>query len=259
MERSFTLSHGELEIPCKVYEPDHCTPRRCVIGVHGFCGHKDSDVLQTISEEMGLFGAATVRFDFPAHGDSAMTDRDLTLRNCEMALLTVAQWVQEQYPDIPKCLFATGFGAFITVQCLDGLPVILGDVRLVMQTPDFRMADSLLRMKNLTMDAFRKMGRVSVGRVSDRKIEVSFRFYEELRMAITYADFEMPMLLIHGECDEVVPLEDVAHFRRINEASKLVIIPGADHQFRGDGQWDMVVDLTRDWFEYEQVLLCDYE
>jgi len=37
-----------------------------------------------------------------------------------------------------------------------------------------------------------------------------------------------------------------------------VVIPGADDQLRGGGQWDMVVDLTRDWFECEQVLLCDW-
>lgn len=260
MERSFTVPQGEYELPMKVSEPDFGSVRRCIIGVHGFCGHKDSEVFEILSEEMGLFGAATVRFDLPCHGDSPMTERDLTLNNCELALLTAAQWSQEQYPDVPKCIFATGFGAFITVLCLDGLQTILGeDFRLVMQTPDFRMADSLLSMKNLTEEDFLKMGRVLVGRPADRKVEVGFRFYEQLKMATTYADFGMPMLLIHGECDEVVRLEDVKHFARLNELAKLVVIPGADHQFRGEGQWEMVVDLTRDWFEFQQVTLCDYE
>lgn len=259
MERSFTVPLGEFAIPMKVSEPDFGPVTRCIIGVHGFCGHKDSAVLQSISEEMGLFGAATVRFDLPCHGENPMTERDLSLLHCEMVLLTAAQWAADTYPDVPKCIFATGFGAFLTVQCLEGLQSILGDFRLVLQTPDFRMADSLLAMKNLTEPAFRKMGRVSVGRVGDRKIEVPFSFYEQMKLATVYADYEMPMLLVHGECDEVVRLEDVVSFRRINELSRLVIIPGADHQFRGEGQWDMVVDLTRDWFEFQQVTLCDCE
>ena len=54
------------------------------------------------------------------------------------------------------------------------------------------------------------------------------------------------------------PIEDMFNFRRINEGCKLVVIPGADHQFKAPGVWDMVVDLTRDWFEWEQVLLCDW-
>ena len=49
------------------------------------------------------------------------------------------------------------------------------------------------------------------------------------------------------------------NFRRINEGCKLVVIPEADHQFTNPGAWDMVVDLTRDWFEFEQVLVTDWE
>lgn len=259
MERSFTVPQGEFDLPMKVTEPDFGPVTRCVIGVHGFCGHKDSQVLRSISEEMGLFGAATVCFDLPCHGENPMTERELSLDNCHAALLTAARWAQEQYPDAPKCLFATGFGAFITVHCLDALGFILGDVRLVMQTPDFRMAESLLAMQDMTEPALRKTGRISMGVPGGRQIEVTYGFYEELRSATTYADFEMPMLLLHGECDEVVRLEDVVRFRRLNDLARLVIIPGADHQFRGEGQWDMVVDLTRDWFEFQQVTLCDCE
>lgn len=259
MEKLLSLPMGEFEIPVKVTEPDFGEITRCIVGVHGFCGHKDSPVLRSISEEMGIFGTACVSFDFPCHGDNPMTERDLSLLNCEMALLTVVQWAAETYPHTEKCLFATGFGAFITVQCLEGLQAEMGDLRLVLQTPDFQMAKSLLAMKSLTEESFRKKGRVTVGRIGDRKIEVPFSFYEQMRHATAYADFEMPMLLIHGECDEVVPLEDVRHFRRINELSRLVIIPEADHQFRGEGQWDMVVDLTRDWFETHRILLCDWE
>ncbi len=259
MEKVFAIPQGEFDLPMKVTEPNFGTVRRCILGIHGFCGHKDSLVLQSISEEMGMFGAATVCFDLPCHGESPMTERELSLDNCHAAILTAARWAAENYPDVPKCIFATGFGAFLTVHCLDALRIILGDVRLVMQTPDFRMSESFLALKGLTEPQFRKMGRVTTGRPGDRKMEITYGFYEELRSAITYAEYDMPMLLIHGECDEAVPLEDVVRFRRINEQARLVIIPGADHQFRGAGQWDMVVDLTRDWFEFQQVTLCDCE
>ena len=259
MEKTFTIPQGEFELPMIVHEPDFGPANRCIIGVHGICGHKRSQVLESLSEEMGMFGAVTVCFDLPCHGESPMTERELSLDNCHAAILTAARWAQEHYPDVPKCVFATGFGAFLTVHCLDALQIILGDLRLVLQSPDFRMAQSLLNLKGLTEPALRKMGRVMVGRPADRKIELTYSFYEELRGAMTYAEYEMPMLLIHGECDEAIPAEDVVRFRRINEEAKLVVIPGADHQFRGAGQWDMVVDLTRDWFEFQQVLVTDWE
>ena len=54
-------------------------------------------------------------------------------------------------------------------------------------------------------------------------------------------------------------MDHIQNFRRINDGSKLVIIPGATHQFLEEGAWDMVLDLTRDWFEYRQVLLTDWD
>ena len=257
METFFAVPQGEFMLPMRLTEPDFGTPARCILGVHGFCGHKASDVLASVSEEMSLFGSAMVCFDLPCHGESPMTERDLSVESCRQTILTAARWAKEHYPELPMCLLATGMGAFLTVLCLDELRGILGDVRMVLQSPDFRMAQSLLSIKHLTEEQFRRMGRVVCGRPADRKMEISYSFYEQLKNAVAYADFDMPMLLIHGECDEAVPLEDVVRFRRINDRAELVIVPGADHQFRGEGQWDMVVDLTRDWFEFQQVTLCD--
>lgn len=259
MERSFILEANHLQIPCILSEPDYGTVRRCIIGVHGFCGSKDSKVLVDIAEEMGLFGGATVRFDFPAHGDSPVTDWELSLERCTDTLLAVAQWAREYYPDVDMGIFATGFGAFVTLVALDDLREILEQMKLVLQTPDLHMAQTLLNMTQMTEEAFHKAGRVTIGATMKRAVEVPYSFYQELLGNMVYYNYGMPMLLLHGELDEVVPLHYLEPFHRFNDLSKLVVIPGADHQFRGEGQWDMVVDLTRDWFEHEQVLLCDWE
>ncbi len=259
MEKTFTLDRNGLRIPCALTEPEHTGVKRCIIGVHGFCGSKDSKILADIAEEMYLFGAATVRFDFPAHGDSPVTDWELSLEKCAVTLKTVAQWARETYPDADMGIFATGFGAFVTLVALEDLEWILDRVKLVLQTPDVQMAASLLNMAKMTAEELHAAGRVVIGKTMKRSVEVPYSFYQDLHSNVVYTPYSMPMLLLHGELDDVVPLEHVANFHRINEQSKLVIIPGADHQFRGQGQWDMVVDLTRDWFEYEQILLCDWE
>lgn len=256
MERSFILKANGLQIPCISTEPDYGEVRRCIIGVHGFCGSKESPVLVDIAEEMGIFGAATVRFDFPAHGDSPVTDWGLSLENCTDSLTAVARWVKQTYPDTEVGIFATGFGAFVTLVALEDLKELLEQVKLVLQTPDLHMARSLLKMANMTAEQLHKAGRVTIGKMRKRPVEVPYSFYEDLRRNVLNTCY-LPMLLLHGELDEVVPMENVLNFRRVNEYARMVVIPGADHQFRGDGQWDMVVDLTRDWFEHEQVLLCD--
>lgn len=258
MERRFVLRENGLRIPCVLEEPEACSVRRCIIGVHGFCGSKDSKILEDIAEEMGLFGAATLRFDFPAHGDSPVTDWELSLKGCQETLETVVRWAKKAYPFVDMGIFATGFGAFVTLVALDDLRLIKEDLKLVLQTPDLSMSHTLLHMISMTEEAFQKAGRVVIGATAKRAVEVPYSFYEELQGQMVYYNHEMPMLLLHGERDELIPLSYLEPFRRFNPQSKLVVIPGADHQFRGEGQWDMVVDLTRDWLECEQVLLCDW-
>ena len=259
MERKFILRENGYQIPCVLNEPEDCSVRRCVIGIHGFCGSKESKILEDIAEEMGLFGAATLRFDFPAHGDSPVTDWELSLKRCQETLEAVVRWAHKAYPYVDMCLFATGFGAFVTLVTLDDLRQIQEHIKLVLQTPDLSMAHTLLHMINMTEAAFHKAGRVILGTTTKRAVEVPYSFYEELQSQMVYYNHDMPMLLLHGERDDLIPLSYLEPFRRFNPQSKLVVIPGADHQFRGEGQWDMVVDLTRDWFECEQVLLCDWE
>lgn len=66
------------------------------------------------------------------------------------------------------------------------------------------------------------------------------------------------MLILQGETDDYINPGDIQQFHRINEGSKLVTVPGTSHRFLEEGAWDMVLDYTRDWFEYEQVLLSDW-
>ena len=256
MERYFSLSEGPLRIPCRIYEPDFGAPRFCILGVHGFGAGKDTQVLTALSEEMGIFGAATVCFDFPAHGDNPLQSDALTLDNCVETLLYTARWAHNRYPGMDFCVFASGFGAYVTLIALERLEELVGKVKLVLQTPNLRMSDTVLAMTGLTAEDFKARGSITLN--AARKFEVTYDFYKQLRENVALATYDGPMLLLHGERDEYLPMEDMLSFRRINDHCKLVVIPGADHQFLAPGAWDMVVDLTRDWFEFEQVLLCDW-
>ena len=256
MERYFMLSQGPLRIPCKIYEPDFGAPRRCILGIHGFGAGKDAQILTALSEEMGMFGASTVCFDFPAHGENPLQSEALTLDNCVETLLYAAQWAHNRYPDIDFCVFASGFGAYVTLVALEQLEELVGKVKLVLQTPNLRMSDTLLGMVRMTAQQLKEAGRVTLN--AERKFYVTYEFYKQVREHTALTTYDSPMLLLHGELDEYLPLGDMLNFRRINEDCKLVVIPGADHQFLMPGAWDMVVDLTRDWFEFEQVLLCDW-
>lgn len=258
MERSFILPHGELQIPCTLTMPASGQVCRVVLGVHGLGGSM-TDAIQTgIAEEMALFSSAAVRFDLPAHGSNPESDRTLSLKNCREALLAVARWIRAEFPDVEDlCIFATGFGAYVTLTVCEELTQMPGRVKLVVQTPSVAMHATILSMIRKTRETLWAIDQVTLP--APRPLEVTYGFYEELYSHIVLAPQPIPMLILHGEEDDYIRMEDIQNFRRINERSKLVIIPGASHQFLEEGAWDMVLDLTRDWFSFEQVLLCDWE
>lgn len=258
MEKEFLLSAGELKIPCKLCAPDHGQIRRVVLGVHGFGGSANDEIQTGIAEEMEMFYSATLRFDFPAHGESPMDSSAFTLRGCLDTLYAAARHAKEQYPDVEDlCIFATGFGAYVTLLSLQDLLELPGRVKLVVQTPSLLMHETLLAMKGITQPTFRAMGKITFQ--AERPFDVTYSFYEELLQNIPLETYPIPMLILHGEEDAFIPMEHILHLRRINERAKLVIIPGTSHRFQEDGAWDMVLDLTRDWFAFEQVLVTDWE
>lgn len=258
MEKTILLSQGELKIPCRLTVPETGGIQRLVLSVHGFGGSAMDQIQTGIAEEMEMFYCATVRFDFPAHGESPMDSDYLTLPNCVDSLLAVARWAKSQFPEVADlCIFATGFGAYVTLVALEELLALGGNVRLVVQTPSVRMHRTVLAMKGLTEPTFRALDRVTIR--AERPFDVTYSFYKQLRDNDVMATQPIPMLILHGEEDDYIPMEDILNFRRINEEAKLVIIPGTSHRFLEDGAWDMVLDLTRDWFEFQQVLCCDWE
>ena len=255
MEKFFTISNGGRNTPCILREPDTGRPRRVVIGVHGIGGCKEDPIQESIAEEMELFGAAVLRFDLPAHGENE--EEILSLHGCVDTLLDVADYAAERYPDLKDlCIFATGFGAYVTLTALHDLIELPFQVKLAIQTPSLRMDQTVLnftRVSPVTLEAMEMV----LFKTSRRSIGFFYSFYEECRDNPAFAAYPIPMLILHGQYDDYVPMSDIQLLRDLNDHSKLVIIPGASHQFLEPGAWDMVLDLTRDWFEFERVLLSE--
>lgn len=258
MEKTTLLTHGDLHVPCKVYEPGFDTVEQVIIGVHGFSGDKDSSLLRAVAEEMFFYKTAMITFDFPGHGESTMLPQDMTLRSCRDSLEAAADYARELFPQVRSFgIFASGFGAYVALLEMDNLKEKLGRVKTVLRSPSVRMSDSLLTMSRRSEEDFLKLGRVDCGH--GRRMEVPYSFYEDLRSHNAMADYDMPIMVLHGELDDVVKMEDIEYFRLLNSKSRLVVLPDASHHLDRDMDMDMIVDLTRDWYLCEEVLLCEFK
>ena len=256
MDYSTILECGDLRIPVLTYEPEYSDHSRVLIGIHGFGGDMHSTVIEAVAEEMGFYNTAAIAFDFPAHGESPMEDRQFSLDTCQRSLLQVVDFARERWPQAKEfCVLASSFGAYIALLAIDGLRERMGRFKMVLRCPAVRMNKTFLKMARTDEAGLLKKGRILCG--YERKLELGYSFFEQLEYNNAVADHDMPMLILQGDQDELIDLDDIEFFRLLNGKSRLVMIPGATHRFNHEGELDMIIDLARDWYLCEEVLLCE--
>lgn len=78
-------------------------------------------------------------------------------------------------------------------------------------------------------------------------------FYDEffiLDIPKAIKKYQKPLLIIHGEEDEAVPLKEALElFKMANKPKKLVIIKDADHRFSGKNEFRKVVKVVKGFIE----------
>ena len=57
-----------------------------------------------------------------------------------------------------------------------------------------------------------------------------------MAVAVSQIPAQIPILLLHGTDDELIPLEDAKSFKESRPSIELVVVEGARHAFRGKKQ-----------------------
>lgn len=235
----------EYPIKCKAFIPNDSDVKMFILGVHGFAGDKESSALLELAKAVTPNGGAVFCFDFPAHGDSPTAESKLTVENCKRDLLAVAKWAENTHPAAEKFVFATSFGGYISLLAADNLT----GYKLVLRAPAVTMPKVLLEaVLNLTANQFKKAGIIECG--FERKIRLPYSFYEELVCYDLYEkNYDNSILVIHGNKDDVVPIDDVVRFCDNRKNTSLVVIDNADHRFKNKGEIKRVIYETIGFME----------
>lgn len=237
----FHIVTPDREICCKAFLPD-AEPDLVVLGVHGFAGDKESSVLTRLGKELCRNRGALVCFDFPAHGESAAPDSQLRVENCRADLLKVASFIRTQFPGRRYGIFATSFGGYTALLCADQLR----DFRMVLRAPAVTMASTFTDVIiPCTKEEFLARGGARCG--FDRKMFVSADFYRDLLENPPVIP-DVPLLILHGDRDDVVPFEAVKKIAETCENVELIPFPGADHRFKGEGESLRIAALATAYF-----------
>ena len=218
--------------------------RPLVIFLHGFTSSKDRPHNIASCEAMREAGCATLRVDLYGHGESGGAFRKHTLHKWISNTLAVIDEVRGL--DFVSSVWLSGHSqGGLTAALVAGMAPDL--VRgLILRAPAFmiprcaregdmlgtrfdplRIPDSVPVIKGLTLDS----GYVRVA--------------QTIHVEEAVERFPGPVLLLHGDADDVVPLADSVEAARRYRDCRLEVIPGETHHF--DRCPERMRTIIREW------------
>ena len=218
-----------------------------VIIIHGFTGNKEEEHLTAVSHMLNGIGLATLRVDMYGHGQSEGQFRDHTLfkwMNNAMAVIDYALTL-DFVTDLYLCGHSQGGLTVILAAALKH-DKIKGLIPMSPATmiPDCARKGDLLGIK---FDPDNLPDEVPT---YDEEKNLTLRSnYVRVAQTIHVEEaidrYKGPVLLVHGDADETVPVQcSVDAAKRYNNA-ELVVIPGDDHCYHY--HLDQVVEAVRAW------------
>lgn len=196
---------------------------------HGMLSDRGSPKHQAIAEALAARGLLTLRFDFTGRGESEGAIEEISYDGQLGDLTSAVAFLRRRIQ--PISLVGSSMGGAVALLYAAGDPAV---ARLAVVATVGRPAEVLEGLGGDEVDRqLREQGTFELAghRLGPGLVESSRR----VDVVGAARAFDRPLLLIHGELDDVVPLAQAEELARVAPRAELVVIPGGDHMLRDDG------------------------
>ena len=226
MRDTITNTQGEI-LDYTFHDANSRTRDLLVIG-HGVTGNKDRPFVVSLAEAVASEGMAVLRFSFAGNGTSGGDFRDCTIsKEVEDLKVVVTSAVNNGYR-VTYAGHSMGGAVGVLAASSDHKIRHLISLAGMVNTKDFYDREfgeekpddgCMWEEPSCPLSSTYKNDMYSIGSVASKASEV-----------------KVPWLLIHGDSDDVVPIDDSREiFALANEPKKIIEIPGANHVFSEAG------------------------
>lgn len=217
-------------------------PRGFALMMHGMAVDKDEwqGFYADMAMELSRQGIGSLRFDFRGHGESGGTSLDVSIIG-EILDVEASLGKLREYWKRKVAFIATSLGAGPALITASKLEREVGSVVLIAPVLDYTLTFLRPRTEwaraSFHAEAFRTMKRKGY-LLLNGEFKLSPRLIEEFRWIRPYealSSLEVPILLIHGDKDSMVPFSVSKKYFDANRGSKFVVLRHADHGFADYG------------------------
>ena len=221
-------------------------PERCplVVVIHGFTGHIEEAHILAVSRAMNEIGFATLRVDMYGHGHSDGEFRKHNLYKWLNNALTAIDYARglDFVTDIYLCGHSQG-GLLVMLAAALKHDVVRGLIPLspACMIPEYARTGELLGV-NFDPDHIPEVLYGWDGCALDGNYA---RVAQTIHVEEAIARYRGPVLIVHGDEDEAVPVRYGIEAAGAYANGTLVLIPGDDHCY--NRHLDQVVAAVKDW------------
>lgn len=215
-----------------------------VILCHGFSTSKDGRTYVRLEEILNDKEISTFRFDFYAHGESEGNFEEITTSEAVDDVRNAIKFLKESgYEKIG--LVGSSFGglaSILTASQSDDLYL------LALKSPvsDYKSMAHARRSEQEIND-WKTKGYIDLDSVNEERRRLNYSFYEDAEKVDAYEaarKIKIPALIVHGDEDETVPIEQSIKTARLIENCRLEIIRGCDHVYSNLEHFEKLLNLV---------------
>jgi len=230
-----------------LHRPEGGHDGRGVVLGHCFTCSRHTGILRDLADTLSADGTIVLRFDFSGNGQSqgVFVESTYSKQVSEMkAAITRlgeegARWIG---------LAGHSLGAVVSVltaaSSAEAGAVCALAGRISGLTPrHFLSADQIEELDRTGAVHFQSRGRAL------KLTEAFFADAGRYELPEVLADLKTPLLVVHGDADEIVPVQEAYKARDANPGIvEIDIVPGADHMFSDRKQRRQIARRVAEWF-----------
>ena len=221
--------------------------RGVVLG-HCFTCSRHTGILRQLADDLSREGFMTLRFDFSGNGQSegVFTESTYSKQISEMQTATDflaargAGWIGVAGHSMG------GLISFLTAARTDGIMAVCA---LASRLTGIRATHFLSREQRGTLQRTGEVFFSSRG----RSLKLTGEFFSDadnFNPVDLFKAFHKPLLVVHGDMDEIIPVEEAYKVRDLSsDRVDLEIVPNADHMFSREEDRRDISRFVASWFK----------